>query len=63
AGVRRGIPWEVVIGRDDKNKDGKIAKDEFSGPPPLFQRLDRNGDGVLTRDEHEDFVQGAATRP
>ncbi len=62
-GVRRGIPWEVVTGRDDKNKDGKIAKDEFSGPPPLFQRLDRNGDGVFTRDEHEANVQGAAARP
>lgn len=62
-GVRRGIPWEVVTGRDDKNKDGKIAKDEFSGPPPLFQRLDRNGDGVFTRDEHEANVQGATARP
>lgn len=63
AGARRGIPWEVVTGRDDKNKDGKVSKDEFSGPPPLFQRLDRNGDGMLTRDEHEAFIQGVPARP
>ncbi len=49
---RRGIPWEVLTRRDDKNGDGKLDKDEFRGPAPLFQRLDRNGDGVLTRDEH-----------
>lgn len=63
AGARRGIPWEVVTGRDDKDKDGKVSKAEFSGPPPLFQRLDKNGDGLLTREEHESFLKGAATRP
>lgn len=55
-GARRGgIAWEVITGRDDKNKDGKVSKDEFSGPPQLFQRLDKNGDGMLTREEHEGF--------
>ncbi|MDZ4403790.1 prolyl oligopeptidase family serine peptidase [Prosthecobacter sp.] len=53
AGARRGIPWEAISSRDDKNKDGKVSQDEFSGPPPLFQRLDKNGDGMLTREEHE----------
>ncbi|WP_395744289.1 prolyl oligopeptidase family serine peptidase [Prosthecobacter sp.] len=52
-GARRGIPWEVISGRDDKNKDGKVTREEFSGPPQLFKVLDKNNDGVLTREEHE----------
>lgn len=53
-GARRGgIPWEAITDREDKNKDGKVSREEFSGPPQLFQRLDKNGDGMLTREEHE----------
>ncbi|OYW31016.1 MAG: hypothetical protein B7Z47_02385, partial [Chthoniobacter sp. 12-60-6] len=52
-GARRGIPWEMIAGRDDKNKDGKVTREEFSGPAQLFERLDKNGDGMITRDEHE----------
>lgn len=50
---RRGIPWEAITRRDDKNGDGKVTKDEFSGPAQLFSRLDKNGDGTLTKEEHE----------
>ena len=35
----------------DKNKDGKISKDEFIGPAALFERLDRNSDGFISTDE------------
>jgi Ca2+-binding EF-hand superfamily protein len=35
----------------DQNGDGKISKDEFRGPPQLFDRLDRNSDGFLSGDE------------
>ena len=59
AGQRPGIPWAVIAERDDRNKDGKVTKEEFSGPPQLFQRLDRNGDGVLTREE----IEGTAPQP
>ncbi|MBE2282675.1 MAG: prolyl oligopeptidase family serine peptidase [Prosthecobacter sp.] len=55
AARRAGIPWQAITGRDDKNQDGKVSREEFSGPATLFQRLDKNGDGMLTRDEHEAF--------
>ncbi|MFG0266602.1 MAG: alpha/beta hydrolase fold domain-containing protein [Rhodopirellula sp. JB055] len=32
---------------DDANDDGKVSKNEFSGPARLFERLDRDGDGQI----------------
>ena len=55
---RVGIPWQRIVSRQDTDHDGKISKDEFRGPAPLFGRLDKNGDGYVTREEHE-----AAFRP
>ncbi|MCX6849856.1 MAG: alpha/beta hydrolase [Verrucomicrobia bacterium] len=62
-GGRRGIPWEVITGRDDKDKDGKVSKEEFSGPPQLFQLLDKNSDGLLEKSEHEAFLNRPSPRP
>lgn len=36
---------------DDVDKDGKVSKEEFSGPAGHFTHLDRNGDGYLTMEE------------
>ena len=44
----------------DKNGDGKISKDEFTGPAPFFDRLDRNSDGVISTDELPRGRPGAA---
>jgi Ca2+-binding EF-hand superfamily protein len=44
----------------DKNNDGKISKDEFTGPAPLFDRLDRNSDGFISTDELPGGRPGAA---
>ncbi|QIF05272.1 prolyl oligopeptidase family serine peptidase [Roseimicrobium sp. ORNL1] len=63
APARRGIPWEAITRRDDKNGDGKVTKDEFSGPAQLFSRLDKNGDGTLTKEEHEGAMPPAAPTP
>jgi Ca2+-binding EF-hand superfamily protein len=35
----------------DTNQDGKIAREEWSGPAAAFERLDANKDGFITADE------------
>ncbi len=45
--------WEQFLGRNDANKDGKVTRDEFKGPPRIFEMLDRNKDDVITMEEHE----------
>jgi len=51
--------------QDDKNGDGQVSRDEFTGPARLWQTLDRNRDGTLDAKEADQHAQGlaAATRP
>ncbi len=44
----------------DKNGDGKIDRDEFTGLPGMFGRADANGDNVLTLEESIKFREAAA---
>ena len=37
----------------DSDKDGKVTRAEFSGPARVFQRLDRDNDGIVTKAEAE----------
>ncbi len=53
---RPRITFEQILAREDANGDGKVTRSEFKGPPQLFDRLDRNHDGVLTK---EDFDESA----
>jgi hypothetical protein len=41
------------FGRLDQNKDGVIAKGEWTRNPRVFDRFDANHDGVLSRDEFQ----------
>jgi acetyl esterase/lipase len=54
------ISWEQVRAREGVAEDGRVTRDKFKGPPPLFDRLDRNHDGVLTR---EDFDEAPPAQP
>jgi Ca2+-binding EF-hand superfamily protein len=40
-----------IIQRQDKNKTGRLERDEWEGLPPNLRDADTNGDGVLTEDE------------
>ncbi len=35
----------------DKNNDRQISRDEWSRKPKAFDKLDRNGDGILNEEE------------
>jgi acetyl esterase/lipase len=50
---RPRIAWEQVRTREGVAEDGRVTREQFKGPPTLFDRLDRNRDGVLTK---EDFA-------
>jgi Ca2+-binding EF-hand superfamily protein len=40
--------------RADRNRDGRIAKDEWMGNAGAFSRMDRNTDGNVSREEFSD---------
>jgi len=40
---------------DDENKDGKVSRDEFSGPSKAFSKIDADGDGYITGEEAQNF--------
>jgi hypothetical protein len=42
------LGWSWLAARLDANRDGRITLDEFTGSTEWFERLDRDGDGVLT---------------
>lgn len=59
-----GLSFEQVLSRNDKDKDGKISREEFPAGPQLFERLDANKDGFVTREEHERaFPAQSAVQP
>jgi Ca2+-binding EF-hand superfamily protein len=37
--------------RADRNGDGQVARNEWTGGTAAFKRMDENGDGIVTRDE------------
>jgi Ca2+-binding EF-hand superfamily protein len=44
----------------DQDRDGKVSREEFTGPKPRFDQLDKNGDGFLTQQEFLGGVQAKA---
>ncbi|MEW4491025.1 alpha/beta fold hydrolase [Thalassoglobus sp. JC818] len=48
---RPRLTFEQVLQREDADNDGRVTESEFKGPRRLFERLDRDGDMVLTKDD------------
>jgi thiol-disulfide isomerase/thioredoxin len=43
--------WAWLAGKFDKDKDGAISFEEYAGPEPFFDRLDRDRDGLIKPDD------------
>ena len=46
-----GSTPEEVIKKLDKNGDGKVSREEWTGPPQAFDRIDENSDGAISKEE------------
>ncbi|HBE03459.1 MAG TPA: calcium sensor EFh [Spirochaetia bacterium] len=44
-------PNAARIRKDDVNQDGIVTREEFKGPPAIFEKIDQNHDGSLSEDE------------
>jgi hypothetical protein len=50
---------EEFLRRFDRNRDGRVTKEEFRGPPEVFRTGDRNRDGGLEKKEIEGLAKNA----
>lgn len=54
-------PW-ARLQRMDADEDGKVSRAEFSGPDRLWDRLDGDGDGFVTKTEAKAMRRGGRER-
>lgn len=52
--------WDQMLGSYDQDGDGWLSREEFPGAGRWFQRLDRNGDGVLSDEDHRWNLESAS---
>jgi len=49
-----------MLERHDKDKDGKVTREEWQGPEQFFGQMDRDRDGVVTKEEFQARMQARA---
>jgi hypothetical protein len=54
--------WDWLARRWDADANGTITAQELEGPAEIFERLDRNHDGVLTREDFDWSERSAFAR-
>jgi Ca2+-binding EF-hand superfamily protein len=55
--LRQNAPLGVArFDQMDQDKDGRLTRAEFSGPPALFDRADADSDGAITKAEAARFA-------
>jgi hypothetical protein len=59
---RSRYDWEWLRQRLDKDSDGAVSFEEFSGPREWFEALDKNGDGQLTAEDFEWYGDSALAK-
>lgn len=52
--------WDQMVASYDQDGDGWLNREEFPGAGRWFQRLDRNGDGVLSDEDHRWNLESAS---
>ena len=57
----RRDPWDRIQ-QFDANKDGKISREEFTGPERFFDRMDADKDGFVTKEEAQNMRRGQGGR-
>lgn len=56
ADAQQGPPQGNAFDRFDRNRDGQISRDEYSGP--LFEQVDQDRNGFVTREELHAYFEG-----
>ncbi|MBW2031128.1 MAG: efflux RND transporter periplasmic adaptor subunit [Deltaproteobacteria bacterium] len=56
AGIQGRSFGEAFIKTADKDGDNRVSRDEFRGPPEVFDRLDKDNDGYITVSEAPERV-------
>ena len=51
AGNGSRLSWDQRFTEMDVNRDGRLSRSEWQRNPDAFERLDRNNDGFVSRDE------------